>query len=178
MSDDEIIDSIFEREKGYVDNPADGGGPTNFGVTLETLAHYRGLPVSADDMRALTMGEARQIYREEYLHGPRIDLITNEALRMVVLDAAVNHGPRTAIRMLQRALRVKDDGVIGDVTLAALPHLDQRRVAIFALAERAEFYGRLVSHDLTDRDKDGVPDNTEFDSGWMNRLGGLMRGVA
>ena len=41
-----------------------------------------------------------------------------------------------------------------------------------------EFLGRLISKDLTDADRDGIPDNAEFAAGWFNRLGELMRDAA
>ena len=95
-------------------------------------------------------------------------------MREVVFDAVLNHGRALGIRLLQRALGVRDDGVIGSVTLAAVPHLDARRLAARALTERLRPYGRLISGNLTDADRDGIQDNTEFAAGWINRAAGLM----
>lgn len=104
-----------EREgTEFSDHPDDPGGATRYGVT-EAVARrfgYRG------DMRALPLDVARQVYREQYWAPIRGDDLP-AGLRFDVFDAAVNSGPRTAARWLQRALRVPDDGVIGQKTLAA-----------------------------------------------------------
>ncbi len=56
-----ILPFIEQWEGGYVDHPADKGGPTNMGITLNTLARWRGHAVTAADVKALTRAEARQI---------------------------------------------------------------------------------------------------------------------
>lgn len=178
MTDADIIAHIMVSEGGYVNNPADRGGPTKFGITLATLAAWRGYPVNAGDVEALTDAEALKIYRRRYLEDTHIEKIPNAELRAVILDAAVNHGPKAAIRMLQLALGCPADGVLGPGTLAAVPYLEPRRVAVRQLAQRARFYGRMISKNLTDADKDGIPDNTEFAAGWMDRVADLLEGVA
>ena len=90
----------------------------------------------------------------------------------------VHSGPKNAVRFLQRALRAPADGVFGQQTLAALWNQDRRRLFWLVLAECMEFLGRLISKDLTDADRDGIPDNAEFAAGWFNRLGELMRDAA
>jgi hypothetical protein len=67
---DEMIDDILAREGGFVNHPADRGGPTNFGVTQATLASWRGREATIDDVRSLTIDEARDIYRTKYYVGP------------------------------------------------------------------------------------------------------------
>jgi lysozyme family protein len=42
-------------------------------------------------------------------------------LDMQFFDNAVNEGPHTSVVLLQRALKVDDDGVFGAKTLAAIP---------------------------------------------------------
>ena len=38
---DRIIDGLIVAEGGYVDHPADRGGPTKYGITRKTLAAWR-----------------------------------------------------------------------------------------------------------------------------------------
>ena len=40
---EQILDDILRREGGYVNHPADRGGPTNFGITAQTLGNWRQL---------------------------------------------------------------------------------------------------------------------------------------
>jgi len=63
---DDIADEILAREGGYVDDPDDLGGPTNYGVTLKTLQGL-GLDLDADgdvdtdDLKQMTHDRAREI---------------------------------------------------------------------------------------------------------------------
>ena len=166
MTDDQIIDGIIEREGGY--NDVSGDQPTNFGIRLDTLSAWRGHPCTADDVKNLTRDEARLIYRSEYLARTGIQRIVDAGVRAAVLDAAVQHGPDDGIKIFQRALGVRDDGVIGPVTLAALPHLDQRRLAMRVLAEDFRFYGALITR---------LPQKAKFAAGWMDRKADMLEAL-
>ena len=173
MTDDELIGEVLEREGGatFTNNPADRGGPTKYGITAATLAQWRQKPVLAADVAALTEEEARAIYRRRYIEDPGFDKIGSEALRAVLVDAGVNHGPRTAVKFLQRALAIQDDGILGPVTLQVVNLRNGLlQLAIRVLAQRTRFFGRMISKNLTDADRDGIPDNTEFAAGWLDRI--------
>ena len=117
---DRIVDGLIVAEGGYVDHPADRGGPTKYGITRKTLAAWRRREATAADVRALTEAEARDIYRGAYVTGPGFDRIEDARLRAQVVDAAVLHGPGWAARRLQEVAGVPADGVIGPVTLRAV----------------------------------------------------------
>ena len=155
-----IIDELIRREGGYVNHPADRGGPTSFGITQRTLSDWRGRPVSAADVQALTQDEARQIYQVLYVDRPQLDRVQDVALRELLIDCAVNHGPARAVKWLQTALGVTPDGVIGPRTLAALA--EQRAAELYkrVLAARIVFYGRLVTDDRS---------QAAFAAGWAAR---------
>lgn len=174
-----IIDGVIAREgHAYTNNPADRGGPTKYGITQRSLAAWRDHAVTPYDVEHLTEPEARLIYHWNYVKLPGFGAIADAKLRGVVVDAGVNHGPRQATRMVQRAVGLESDGIFGPVTINALNALDPRKACVLVLADRIQFFGRMISKDLTDADKDGVPDNTEFAHGWLNRVAGLMREVA
>ena len=104
------IDRILAEEGGLSDHPADPGGLTNYGIS------QRSYP--ALDIAALTLSEAQALYRRDYwqpLHG---DLLP-PGLDLLMLDCAINQGVVTAIQLLQQALRIQDDGLIGPKTLSA-----------------------------------------------------------
>jgi len=61
--------------------------------------------------------------------------------------------------------------------LVSAKQWDGTKLALHCIAERLEFYGRIVSKNLTDSDKDGIPDNTEFAFGWMNRMSNLIKAI-
>lgn len=129
MKVDVYIDSLIRREGGYVDHPADRGGPTIWGIT-EQVARAYGYDGRMQDM---PQGVARQIYLERYWTQPRFHLINDLSAPLAeeLLDTGVNMGTAVAARFLQRALNVLNlegrtypdivvDGVIGRMTLAAL----------------------------------------------------------
>lgn len=184
MTDEDIIGWVIDDERGLVDNNADPGGITNFGITIPAYTDYlratTGNPAAKatpEDIRAFTEPNAREFYRW-LLKSTGIGRIQNMEVRQFVFDAAVNLGARQAIKLLQRALTLPDDGVIGPVTLAAVPYLDGERLARRIGLEQMEFYGRLASGNLTDADHDGIPDNLEFLNGWLARLARKLRRVA
>jgi len=124
---DTILDEIIRREGGYVNHPSDRGGPTNFGITAQTLGAWRklGRPATAAEVQALTETEARAIYRHQYITGPGFEVITHPALLHLLIDAGVHSGPKRAVQWLQAALGVTADGIIGPKTRAALAVADQ-----------------------------------------------------
>ena len=166
MTDADIIEAIIQREGGY--NDVSGDEPTNFGIKLSTLAAWRGTLCTADDVKQLSIGEARAIYRSQYLVKTGIQRIVNDDVRAAVLDAAVQHGQAEGIRVLQRALGVHDDGILGPVTLTAIPHLDGRRLAMRVLAEDFRLYGKIIT---------AQPAKAKFAAGWMDRKADMLEGL-
>lgn len=129
MKVDDYIDALIAREGGYVNHPADRGGPTNWGIT-EQVARAFGYHGRMQDMpRSL----AKSIYLERYWEAPKFNLVNEHSAPVAeeLLDTGVNMGPGVAARFLQRALNVLNaegkhypdiavDGAIGRVTIAAL----------------------------------------------------------
>ena len=126
---DGMIDALIEREGGYVNHPADKGGPTCFGITEPVArAHgYRGA------MRQLPRAEAAAIYKRIYWLRPRFDAVAERCPTVAgeLFDTGVNMGPAVAVTFLQRALTALNrngtdypdlvpDGRVGEATLKAL----------------------------------------------------------
>lgn len=123
----EIATQIIAREGGYVNDPDDPGGATNFGVTIHTMRRL-GLDLTGDgkvdtaDVRVLTRDHAINIFKDHYFVAPGIAGLPT-ALQASVFDMYVNAGSH-AVKILQRLLNdmrieVKVDGVIGPKTRAA-----------------------------------------------------------
>jgi lysozyme family protein len=85
-----------------------------------------------------------------------------------MFDAAVNHGPRRAVILLQRALGVKDDGVFGPKTLAAVQSADEEALCVAMLVKRALFFRAIVNNDAS---------QAIFLKGWLVRLRELAREI-
>lgn len=115
---DRVMQHLFAHEGGYVDHPRDPGGATNMGITHNTLSAWRGRRVSKADVRNLTKREAMDIYRAQYWNTIRGDDLP-AGVDYAVFDAAVNSGPARAAKWLQEIVGVRQDGIVGAITLDA-----------------------------------------------------------
>lgn len=129
MDKTQVINNVIGKEGGYVNNPDDRGGPTNWGIT-QKVARAHGY---VGDMRNLTREQAVNIFEADYWYGPRFDQIAkvSESLAAELMDTGVNMGPAVASKFLQRWLNAFNlkgtlypdmfvDGQIGPRTVAAL----------------------------------------------------------
>jgi lysozyme family protein len=147
-----IADEILAREGGYVNDPDDPGGATNFGVTIHTMRRLgldlnRDGRVDAADVRMLTRGQARDIFVEDYFRKPGIARLP-APLQPSVFDMYVNAGGN-AVRILQRLLGefghpVTADGVIGPKSAAAAEAVHRiapdHLVDAYGIARRNYYY--------------------------------------
>jgi lysozyme family protein len=161
---DACMPFIFKAEGGYADNPADPGGPTNFGITLATLRAYQGDPnLTADDVKKLTPAVAKEIYRTAYWNRMQCGALP-AGLDLEVFDFGVNSGPAESVKTLQRLVGVTQDGSIGPITLAAVGQFNVGDlIGRFAQA-RLAFYQGL-----------NMP---EFEQGWATRVAQIQTAAA
>lgn len=158
---EELIDRILKTEGGYVNDPDDSGGPTNYGITLKTLQSWRHDPnLTADDVQKLTVDEAKKIYYARYVVQPGFELINSYRLQLLVVDMWINHGPKTTTKIIQTALRLTCDGIMGPKTFGYLLNGNSETFNAI-IAERIRFYGRLVTND---------PVKLKFLNGWLDRV--------
>ncbi|OWW18401.1 glycoside hydrolase family 108 protein [Noviherbaspirillum denitrificans] len=157
MDFNQAFDRLIGHEGGYVNHPSDPGGETMFGVTARVArAHGYSGP-----MRTLSREKAREIAKAAYWDRVQADQYDG-AIGFQVFDAAYNHGIETAVRFLQRAIGVADDGHFGPVSLAALKAMSITDVLSRFNAERLEFYTKLSTW-------------PEFGKGWARRVAGNLR---
>ncbi len=109
---------VLEHEGGYVNDPQDPGGCTNFGITIGTYRAIVNPRATCSDVRHITPALVTRIYRRAYWDVVRGDDLPS-GVDLAVFDFAVNSGPQRAAQFLQREIGVRDDGRIGPVTLAA-----------------------------------------------------------
>lgn len=154
---DEFIDRVLTSEGGYTNHSADPGGKTMYGIT-EAVARRHGY---TGEMHRLPLTTAKDIYKKDYWGRVQGDSLP-PSVAFHALDAAVNHGPGQAIRWLQRAAGVADDGKIGAVTLAAVRAMPAVDVVLLFNAERLHFYTKLSTW-------------PSFGKGWCRRLAENLR---
>ena len=120
---------LLAQEGGYVNDPSDTGGETNFGLSRRSYPN--------EDIKGLTRDRAAFLYHEDYWRPIRGDDIP-EPLALVLFDWAVNSGVPTAILALQKLLGVKIDGKFGPETRAAAVRMPQAKLVTLLLEERLE----------------------------------------
>lgn len=121
---------------------------TKFGISAMSYPTY--------DIKNLTIAMAKIIYYKDWW----LPLCMSElkpAMQYQMFDAAINHGRVSATRMLQRAIGVKDDGIIGPNTLKAQYQVDVNDMLMLFIAERISFFTQIETFDAYGR-------------GWMNRM--------
>lgn len=176
---DAIISDVLRREgwPTYTDRPSDRGGPTKGGITLATLAAWRGRSVTAADVANLDEHEARAIYRQRYVVEPGYSLISDGLLLGLVVDCAVLYGTDDASPWLQIAANrlgagLKVDGAVGPRTAAAVNALPAVSLYILVCSERIRKTGRIVTADAKRRRR--TEDQALNAAGWLNRATELL----
>ena len=152
LSFKQIFDRLIGHEGGYVNDPRDPGGETNWGVTKRT-AQANGY---TGDMKTMTRQQAYEIYHRAFWVRYQCDQMP-PAIAYQFFDAAVNHGFGNASRMLQRAVGVLDDGIIGKYSLEAINRNPISDTLMVLNGERLNFYTRLNNFD-------------RYGQGWVNRV--------
>ncbi|HRN83405.1 MAG TPA: TIGR02594 family protein [Hyphomicrobium sp.] len=165
---DRALTHVLAMEGGFTDDPQDPGGPTNKGITLGVFAAWRKVRLSAGnragmvrDLKRIDGTTVREIYRRRYWDVARCAELP-APLALMHFDAAVNHGPGTAIRILQEAVGTDVDGKIGPNTRAAIARtpLSDALAAYAAIRERR--YRAL-------------PHFGRFGRGWLRRVAATLK---
>ncbi|WP_108501603.1 holin-associated N-acetylmuramidase [Paracoccus indicus] len=178
QSVEQIAQQIVMREGGYVNDPDDPGGATNFGVTIGTMKSL-GLDLNKDgrvdavDVRSLTRAQAEQIFVEHYFRKPRLAELP-EAVQPSVFDMYVNAGTN-AVKILQRLVTrmgfaTAADGAVGPMTIAAAAQAAKAAPLHFSDAygiERRNYYYALAEQRPASRKY--ARTNAGGKGGWITR---------
>ena len=137
MKFEDIIDDVFKKEGGYVNDPKDPGGETKYGISKKAFPNV--------DIKSLTKEDAKKIYMDNYWKPSKVESIP-EKLRHIYFDRWVNFGIRGAGRVLQRACNGKNkdkievDGKVGKQTINACKNLEVDRLRSYRVLR----FGQIV----------------------------------
>lgn len=168
MNFDLAFERLIGHEGRFTYNPKDRGnwtsGKVGVGLLKGTKFGISAMAYPHLDIKNLTVEQARAIYLADYWKRAGADQYDG-AIGFQVFDSAVNHGIENAVRFLQRAVDVADDGDVGPITLAAVKAQTVTDVLMRFNAERLEFFTKLSTWD-------------EFGKGWARRVVGNLRYAA
>jgi lysozyme family protein len=143
---------VLAHEGGYVNHPNDPGGETQWGICKRSYPNI--------NIKTLTRAEAIEIYRKDFWNRVSGEQLPAE-VAFQVFDAAVNHGIGNAVRWIQKAAGVADDGHLGPLSLAAIKAADPADLVLLFNAIRLRFYAKLSTF-------------STFGRGWVNRVAGNL----
>lgn len=154
---EKAIEKVFEHEGGYVNDPKDAGGETKYGISKKAYPKV--------DIKNLTKDSAKYLYYIDYWKPQSYSQIHSDEVAGKVFDLAVNIGTKRANELLQRALRavgnpVKEDGIIGSITLTAVNNSNEAALLAALRSEAAGYYRNIVTKNANQQ---------KFINGWLNR---------
>ncbi len=155
MSDPKTAIALtLQHEGGFVNNPADPGGATNMGVTQKDIPSI--------DIRNLTVPQATDYYLENFWK-PFYSQIESQLVANKIFDLGVLFGIGTTVKILQGVLKLTQDGVFGEQTLAAV---NGAEVSSLLLAFRTALVQHAVAIGAA------KPSERQFVGGWIRRING------
>jgi lysozyme family protein len=162
---------LLRFEGGFVDDPADPGGATNKGITLQTFhanaSQLLGVEPTLENLKNLSDVQAATLYKVLYWDRARGDDIGLQPLADLLVDFYVNAGGN-AFKVLQQVLNnlgtqppLAVDGGMGPSTLRAMQGMDPAQVYRDLRQGRIGYYEELVRK---------RPPLERFLKGWLNRV--------
>jgi lysozyme family protein len=152
MTFDDAFDKLIGHEGGYVYDPRDPGGETKYGISKRAYPDL--------NIQSLNLDDAKALYRKDYWDKLRLQELP-EQVRYSLFDTAVNAGISQAVKLLQRAVGTKEDGIIGRVTIAEANALGALQLAIRYNAHRLKFLTDLKGWEA-------------FGKGWARRVVSIL----
>jgi lysozyme family protein len=147
-----MVNKILINEGGYVHDENDSGGETKYGICKRSYPNL--------NIKNLTIEEAEEIYKRDFYDKMKIDKINNEDVAFSLFDFSVNVGVYQATKIIQRVVKVEQDGIIGNITLSAINSKNPIILDLNFIIEKVNFYLKIVERN---RNK------TTYLLGWLRR---------
>lgn len=173
MSDFSLaIPVILQHEGGWVNNPSDPGGETNFGISMLIIKREGitpqelGIPdLNPGSMKGMKVDAAVTIYKRLFWDKYGYGQIADQKVATKVFDCSVNCGPSRAHRMAQNAAikcgqNITADGIFGPNTIKAINACDPKQWMQAMIAEMTNYYLAIIQAN---------PKLAVFKNNWLHR---------
>jgi lysozyme family protein len=151
---------VLESEGGWSDDSTDAGGATMKGVTFAVFKEFKRNPhLTKDDLKNISDQDIHDIYKQLYWDKHGDDLPAG--IDYAVFDSAVNMGVGRASKLIQEAVGVTADGVLGPASLSAIQKADPKELIEKFSELKNNFYHGIV---------ESRPDQVKYLNGWLIRV--------
>ena len=147
---------MIKSEGGFVNNPKDPGGATNWGVTKAVWESWVKRMVTVDDIKKLTQEDVKPLYYQNYWLPVKADQLPT-GVDFLVFSFGVNAGVGRATKVLQTSLGTVADGQIGPNTMKKIQEADAKNLIEKFSNAKISFYKSLSTF-------------ATFGKGWLNRV--------
>lgn len=175
----EFVNKVIKIEGGYVNDPKDSGGETNWGITVAVARAFG----YTGPMRDMTRQQAAEIYKARFWDSMRLDDVAaiSPQIALELFDSGVNVGTGRAAQWFQTSLNafnqegtwyrdIAVDGRIGPMTLAAFREYMTRRARMQGERVMLRALNALQCHFYVDLSQRCQKDE-RFVYGWiLNRV--------
>jgi lysozyme family protein len=175
------IPIILRHEGGYVNNPADPGGATNWGISTLIIEEWHieakdlGIPdLSPESIKAMPQDAAVKVYKRIFWDPYLYERILDQRMATKVFDCAVNIGPKRAHRLAQYACNacgqhLDTDGILGPIAFSALNVVNPLEWMPAMCEEMRHYYDDLMFR---------KPALRVFGDNWMRRAAWSGEGLS
>ena len=143
---------VIENEGGLVDDPNDSGNLTKYGISQKAYPN--------EYIETLTIDRAKFLYKRDYWDKIKGDNLYNQSIAELIFDTAVNLGVIPAITLAQRTVMIKDDGIVGPNTIAALNAQNATPFMNAFALRKIEYYIKIIKK---------KPSQLRYAVGWIDR---------
>ena len=155
---------VAKWEAGFVNNPNDKGGATNMGITIGT---WRQIGYDKDGDGDIDVQDIRLLDERDFACVLKVywnrwsaNNVVNQSVANILVDWVFTSGA-WGIKIPQRILGIKQDGVVGSATLKAINSANQKELFNKIFEARKKFFNDIVNNN---------PSQKVFIKGWLNRL--------
>lgn len=168
------IETVLRHEGFFSDDKSDPGGATKWGISLSYLQSLP--PVQADinkdgavdtkDIRSLDLEKAKEIYKIGWWDRYHYSEIQDTRVATKVLDLSVNMGASQAHKLVQRALGINDDGILGAQSIKAINDSNPGKLIQAISDEAMSLYVALTFKRIQTM---GITEGGKYLKGWLRR---------
>jgi lysozyme family protein len=159
-----LIPFILKWEGGFVNRKTDKGKATNKGITIATFRQYYGQDATIEQLKNITDEQWKYIFNKGFWYPFKGDYIKNQNVANACVDWAWNSGTKTVIKQVQKILGTAQDGIVGNITLAAINNANPQELFEQIKEARLRFVRNIAAND---------PTQAEYLNGWINRINAL-----